>query len=170
MHVDRARVHALGQADEQLVAETERLGDVLADERAIVRLGERLDQDRGGPVGRTAVIDHTRARRPLEREAAHRAAQELVILPRGLRHLGVREAALVREELDDRDVALAVGLEPGHVIGDPVGERQRAALDQQPHRARGDDLRVREQQPERLVARGHALRIETRVTERPHEA
>jgi hypothetical protein len=92
-----------------------------------------------------------------------------VILPRGLRHLGVRKAALVREQLDDRDLTLAVGLESGHVIGDPVGERQRAALHEEPHRAGGDDLRVREEQPERLVPRGHALGLQTRVAERPYE-
>ena len=55
-----------------------------------------------------------------------------MVLPRLLGHVGAREATLVRQELDDRDVALAVGLEPGHVIGDPVGERERPALDHDP--------------------------------------
>ena len=41
----------------------------------------------------------------------------------------------MREELEERDVALAVGRELGHVLADPVGERERALLDQLPDRA-----------------------------------
>jgi hypothetical protein len=170
VHVDRARVLLVGQSDEQVVAEAERLGDVLPDERSVVRLGERLDQDRCDPVRGAPVIVHPRARRPLERERAHRAAQQLVVLPRVLWYVGAREPALVRQELDDRDIALAVGLEPGHVIGHPIGERERAALDQDPHRARGDDLGVRVEEPERLVSRGRALGLEPRIADRPQES
>src|SRR5262249_38686003 len=66
---------------------------------------------------------------------------------------------------DDRDVALPMLLEPGQVLGHAVGEPQRAALHQEPYRAGGDHLRVRVEQPKRLVPRGDAAGIEPRRTE-----
>src|SRR5438552_1049656 len=122
------------------------------------------------PVKLRVTYASVRAGRPLERERADRASQQLVILPDFPWHLRVGKAALMREELDDGDVALAVGLEPGQMIGDPIGERERAAVDQGPHGARGEDLGVRVEQPQRLVARGHALGLEPRVAERPRES
>src|SRR5262249_38402027 len=56
VHVDGPLAFAFGETDEELAAEAERLGDVVADERAIVGLRERFDQDGRGPVGRAAVI------------------------------------------------------------------------------------------------------------------
>ena len=168
VHVDGAHVLAVGQPHVEVASEAERLDHVVADEDAVVGLRQRLDEGGRGPVGRAAVVVDARARRPLEREAAHGPAQQLVVLPGRLRHVGVREARLVREELDQRDLALAVGLEARQVLGDPVGERQRAALDQEPDGARGEDLGVRVEEPKRVVARGGAGGLEPRVAERPH--
>jgi hypothetical protein len=75
----------------------------------------------------------------------------------------------VSEELDDRDVALAVLLEAGQVLGDPVGEAKRAALHQDPDRARRDHLGVGVEEPERIVPGRHAIGIEPRVAERLDE-
>jgi hypothetical protein len=87
-----------------------------------------------------------------------------VIFPGGAGHVGVGEAALMGEELDDRDAALPVGLEAGHVRGHRVGEAEGAALGEDPHRAGGDDLGIGVQEPERLVARG-CPRLEPRLAE-----
>jgi hypothetical protein len=46
------------------------------------------------------------------------------------------------DELQHRDVLLAVASEVGQVIGDAVGEAEGAALGEQPERRRRDDLRV----------------------------
>jgi hypothetical protein len=75
----------------------------------------------------------------------------------------------VAQELDHRDVALAVGLETRHVVGHPVGEAQGPLLREDPHRAGGDDLGAGVEQPERLVARGHADGIEAGVAEGAEE-
>ena len=64
-----------------------------------------------------------------------------IILPpcRGLVHidgpvaLDLRQpdkAALVRQELNQRDRALPIGLEARHMLGDGVGEAQQPLLDQ----------------------------------------
>jgi hypothetical protein len=142
VHVHGPRVVRVGQAHEEIPAQSQRLDHVLADEGAIVRLGERLDEDGRRPVRGAAVVVHARAGSELEREAAHGLPQEIVVLPRRARHVGIGIAGLVRQELDDRDLALAIGLEAGDVIGHPVGEAQSAALDEGPHRAGGDDLGI----------------------------
>jgi hypothetical protein len=169
VHVDGARVLAVGQADEDVVAEPERDGDLLADELAVVRPGQGLDQHRRRPVGGAAVVVHLAARRELGDELADRLAQELVVVPRLHRHVGVGKAALVGEELDDRDLALAVGLEARDVGGHGIGEGQRAALGEEPHRARREHLGVRVEQPERVVLGGRALGIQPRVPQRADE-
>src|SRR5207249_10555605 len=65
--VGGAPVGAIRQPDEYVVAEAEWLGDLLADEGAVVGLRQRLDQRRRHPVGRAGVIVDARAGRPLER-------------------------------------------------------------------------------------------------------
>jgi len=57
VHVRGAVVLRVRQADEQLVAETERADDGVPDERAIVGLGQRLDDDGGRPVRGAAVVN-----------------------------------------------------------------------------------------------------------------
>jgi len=117
-------------------------------------------------VGGQPVVVHLAAGRPLERELADGLAQQLVIVPHLRGHLGRRKARLVGEQLDDRDLALAVGLEARHVRGHGVRERQRAAVGEQPHRARRQHLGVRVEQPERVVRGGHTRGIEPRVAQR----
>src|SRR3970282_1551351 len=81
-------------------------------------------------------------------------------------HLRIGEATLVRQELDDRYVALAVLLEARQVLGDLVGEGERPALDQEPDGAGRHDLRVRVQEPERVLRRRDPRGIEAGVADR----
>ena len=106
------------------------------------------------------------ARHPLEREVAHRAGEQPVILPRGSGDVGVRESPLVREELDHRDLALTVLLELGDVRGHGVGEAEGAPLNEEPDRAGGQDLGVGVEQPERVVVGGRPRRVDHAVAER----
>jgi len=76
----------------------------------------------------------------------------------------------VREELDDGDLGLGIRLEARHVGRHRVGEPEGAALGEQPQGTRREDLRVRVEQPERVVARGRALGLEARLAERPEHA
>jgi hypothetical protein len=165
VHVDRAGMLGVGQADEEIGSEAERLDDVLADERTVIGLGQRLDHDRRRPVSRAAVIDDARARRPLERESADGPTQQVMVRPRLLRDVGIGKAALVRQELDDGQVALAIRLEARQMLGHPVRVAQRAALGKDPHRARGDDLGIRVHEPQRVLARRDTRGIEPRLAE-----
>ena len=88
-----------------------------------------------------------------------------MVLPCLPRHVRVGEARLVGQELDDRDVALAVLLEARQVLGDPVGETEGAAFHQEPDRARGDHLGVGVEEPEGVVAGGDSLGVEPRIAE-----
>jgi hypothetical protein len=169
VHVDGARVLGIRQPDEELAGEPQRLDDLLADERAIVRLREGLDQDRGHPVRGAPVIDDARSWRPLQREAADRSPQQVVVRPRLLGDVGVGKSALMREQLDDGEIALPVGLEARHVLRHAVGVAQRPPFREEPHGARRDDLRVRVHEPERVLARGHARGLEASVAEGPEE-
>ena len=169
MDVRGAALLGVGQADEELVAEPERLRHVGANEVAVVGLGHRLDQGRGRPVRGEPVIVHARTRRPLEREPADGLAQEIMILPHGLGHLRVGEACLVGQQLDHRDIALGILLEARQVLGHAIREGERAPLDEKPHGACRDHLRVRVQQPEGVLRRRGPRRIDARVADRLEE-
>src|SRR5581483_4496507 len=66
-----------------------------------------------------------------------------------------------------RSPPLAVAGELGDVVGDAVGEAERALVDELPERGRGDHLRLREEQPQRVVGRRCA---DLRLTERAEGA
>ena len=170
MHLGRAGRLRVRQPDIELVAEPERLDHPGADELAIIDLGDRLDQHCRDPMSGGRVILHDRAGRPFQGEIAHRLAQQRVIFPGGRRHRhrGAREAALMGEHLEQRDVALAVAGELRDVVGDAVVERKRAFFDQQPDRRRRDHLGVGVHQPERVRTRRNP-RLEPRCAERAVE-
>ena len=111
------------------------------------------------------MVVHAGAGCPLEGEAAHHLAQEIVVFPCRLGHIGVGEAALVGEELDDGDVILAVLLEAGQALGDLVGEREGAALHEEPHRAGREDLGIGVEQPQGVVLGRGARRIGARLAD-----
>ena len=67
-----------------------------------------------------------------------------------------REAALVRHDLVQGDVAFAARGEFRQVVADLVHERQPAFLDQRPHRRAGQHLGLAEQQEQRVVGRRRA--------------
>ena len=73
------------------------------------------------------------------------------------------------QDLRERDVALAVLRELGNMLGDAVGEAQRAVLHQRPDAGRRNHLGIRKQQPQRVgvrrargVDRGSAKTFEQR--------
>ena len=67
---------------------------------------------------------------------------------------GVREAALVGQQLEDRDLTFAVPLEAWQHFGDAVAVAQHAVLDERPDGGGGDHLGVGVEQEQRVVGGG----------------
>ena len=120
VHVGAAHLFRLGNPYEELLGEAERGDDAVADIGAVILPGDRLDQHRGGPMRGAGVVLHARAGGPFDREIADQPAQQGVIGPRGRRNHGGGKSGLVRQQLMHGDVALAVLLEAGDMIGDAV--------------------------------------------------
>jgi len=121
--IAEVRKLGFGKSDIEFAAKAQRLDHGVADDVAEVAAGEGLDQHAERPVRAQPVIVHLRSRRPFEREVAHDLPQALVVGPRLLADLGVGETCLVRDGLQDGDVALGVLLELRQVVGDAVRER-----------------------------------------------
>ena len=165
MHIDRASVLGIRQADEHLVLQPERRRDLVADEGAEVLPGDGLDQRRRRPVRGPGMVVDAASGRPFGLEADDGAPPRLAVLPGLRRHVGVGKAALVRQQFEHALPALAVRLEARQVHGDRVGEPQPSVRDELPDRRRRNHLGVGEEQPERAF-----LRILRRVEPRPAEA
>ena len=168
VHIGAAVLQLVRHADAQIV-EPERIEQIVPDHLAVVAAGDRLDQGGQHPVRGQAVVFHPRAGLPLEREAADLVAQPGVVGPGRQRDGRVGEAALVGDDLLDGDQPLAVAGELRDMIGDRVGEGERALIDQLPDRRAHDRLGLREEQPEGLVG-GRGRRVDARPAERAEAA
>ena len=164
MHIDRAPVFRIRQADEHLVLQPERRRDLVSDEGAEVLPGDGLDQRRRRPVRGPGMIMDAASGRPFGLEADDGAPPGLAVLPGFRRHVGVGKAALVRQQFEHALPALAMRLEARQVHGDRVGEAQPAVRNELPDRSRRNHLGVGEEQPERALA-GIARRVEPRLAE-----
>jgi hypothetical protein len=156
VHVRDACVFAFGQADEDVRSQAQRSEDRIANIGAEILAGELFDQHAQRPVSRQAVVVDARPGCPFEGELADGLAHAGVIGPRLAGQLGVREAALVGDDLQDRDVALAQAAEFGHVIAQAVGEAECPLFGELPQCGQ-HHLGVRVQQPQGVGAGGHRL-------------
>src|SRR5262245_32719908 len=109
VHVDGALRSVLRHAHEQLIAQAKGHGNAFVNKAAIVEPAQRLDKDRRYPVRRKGMIGDARSWRPLERKLADRSPQSLVVVPIFGGNHSIGKSGLMGEELQDRDVTLAVG-------------------------------------------------------------
>ena len=160
---------AIGRADAQhdVLLQAERTQHPVAHDVAIVCAGDLLDQHRGDPPCRARMVVHPAAGRPFRDEVADHGPEERVISPGLRRHRRGREAALVGQQLEDRDRLFAVAAELRNMLRNRVGERHETILDEPPDRRGDEDLRVRIEQPERRPLLRLLRRAEATVQRQP---
>ncbi len=89
-----------------------------------------------------AVILELRPGGPFRAEVAHLGAHAGVVRPAVAADIGAREPGLMRRQIEQRDLTLAVRGEFRDVVDDPVVEGERSFLDEAPHRRHRQDLGV----------------------------
>ena len=78
-----------------------------------------------------------------------------------------REAALMCDDVEDRDIALAVGGELRDEVRHPVVQSYGSITDKVPERRGDHDLRLRKHEPERFIRRIHRRRVDLGMTKGP---
>ena len=151
MNVGAAVLRRFGDANHDVVGKAQRGEDTLTDNVAVILAGHCLHHHRHHRVGAAAVVGHTRTWRPIQREVAHLRAHLLMIQPGIPFQVSVGKAALMGDDLVQRDVGFATGGEFRQVVGHLIHEGHLAFLHQCPEPGHAQHLGLRKQQPQRVV-------------------